>query len=340
MDSAPLFSVIIPIYNSGLFLNKSVNSVLQQSCDDFELILVDDGSTDNSVEIIEDIQKKYPRKVIICKKENGGASSARNFGMHQAHGRYIVFIDSDDMIDPGYLECFRKAILQHNSPPIVIAGFMVVDVNGISTEIISAKEAVITKSTGNLVEEVPLLCLSSPIAKVFQKSIVTDNNIVFNESINIGEDLVFVMDMLCKLEKIISIPKALYQYDKRMGSLSTSYNSVEEELNAENLIVESTVRTMKMYSYKDDAINSFIVQSYRKHAYRILFALYNKGKFKYSFHDRVKIIESIPQEQFQRLKAYLESNSVKGRLISMALNKSIFRISDKLISFIFKYKKA
>ena len=97
-DNRPKISVIIPVYNTGGILGQTINSVLNQTFRDFELILVDDGSTDGSGEVCDSFAQQDPRVVVIHKK-NGGVSSARNLGLENANGDYIGFIDGDDIIE-------------------------------------------------------------------------------------------------------------------------------------------------------------------------------------------------------------------------------------------------
>lgn len=98
----PLISVIIPVYNTETYLDKCVRSVLMQDYDNFELILVDDGSTDSSSQIMDDLAEQDSR-IVVIHKENGGQSSARNVGLDRAKGAYISFVDSDDHVTPDYL---------------------------------------------------------------------------------------------------------------------------------------------------------------------------------------------------------------------------------------------
>lgn len=110
------YSVIVPIYNREKSIKKCVDSILRQSEKDFELILVDDGSTDNSLKICKDFEKTDNR-IIVIHKENGGVSSARNAGIDVARGKYVVFVDSDDYVDNNYLE-----ILSSKDADLVISG--------------------------------------------------------------------------------------------------------------------------------------------------------------------------------------------------------------------------
>ena len=94
----PKVSVIVPIYNVEKYLKKCLDSLVNQTLDDIEIILVNDGSKDNSKQIAEKFANDYPNKIIYLEKENGGLSSARNYGLKHAKGDYISFVDSDDYV--------------------------------------------------------------------------------------------------------------------------------------------------------------------------------------------------------------------------------------------------
>lgn len=98
------FSIIIPVYNTEKYLSRCIESVLNQTYEDYELIIVNDGSTDNSKNIIKEYKEKYPNKIIQVNKKNGGLSDARNKGVKKAKGEYILFLDSDDSFQPGLLK--------------------------------------------------------------------------------------------------------------------------------------------------------------------------------------------------------------------------------------------
>ena len=119
----PMFSVIIPAYNAGKFLEKAVDSVLNQDFDDYELIIVDDGSTDNTLEICNTYAEKFKDKVIVITQSNKGLSGARSSGMKRANGEYLLFLDADDYIEPNSLSTLSDRIIQLNYPDIVIFVF-------------------------------------------------------------------------------------------------------------------------------------------------------------------------------------------------------------------------
>lgn len=109
----PKISVIVPVYNTEKYLEKCIDSILVQGMQDFEIIIINDGSTDNSECIIKRYETKYSDKIKYCNKPNGGLSDARNFGVQKATGEYLCFIDSDDYIDKNLFNNLEKYISQH-----------------------------------------------------------------------------------------------------------------------------------------------------------------------------------------------------------------------------------
>lgn len=110
MMKSPLISIIIPLYNKQNRILKSLNSVLDQDFDNYEIVIVDDGSTDNSVQIVESISDNRLR---IFRKENGGPSSARNYGVQKSQGKWVLFLDADDTLERGALKQVEKDIRKH-----------------------------------------------------------------------------------------------------------------------------------------------------------------------------------------------------------------------------------
>jgi glycosyltransferase involved in cell wall biosynthesis len=151
--SSPLFSIIIPTYNRGGYIAHTIESVLTQICPDFEVIVVDDGSTDNTAEVlrsIEDHRLKY------YKKQNGERGAARNYGMCRAKGRYLTFLDSDDQLYANYLKNAYDSILQNAYPPFLHVGYEVTDENLLSKEKIDYLKS---DDIGIFVKGNPLSCL-------------------------------------------------------------------------------------------------------------------------------------------------------------------------------------
>lgn len=208
-------SVIVPVYNTSKYLKKCLDSILNQTFQDIELILVDDGSTDNSYSILEEYKKKYPKKIVLLQKENGGQGSARNLGLKHAKGDYITFVDSDDTIDKNmYDEMYNLAIKRKYD--IVVCGLQDYYEQNNSTQEISL----------NLKEEVSipealLKSVPSVVNKIYHRSLF--KNMLFNETIWY-EDFPYSMELIVNAKKIGYIDKPFYQYFHRVKSTMHNEN--------------------------------------------------------------------------------------------------------------------
>lgn len=201
-------SVVIPMHNSEDLIGKCIDSILDSTFQDFEIICVDDGSVDNTV---KRVQERYddPRIRIIC-KPNGGVSSARNTGIDNANGKLIAFVDSDDYISGEYIEKLRNSCAYSD---IAICGYFKV-----TTDVSKPVEA--TDFEGSL-EEYCNSCLVSswstgvlfsPWNKMFRLAIIRENNLHFDESISILEDIDFCLRYMKCCSSIISLRDELYYY--------------------------------------------------------------------------------------------------------------------------------
>ena len=208
-------SVIVPIYNAEKFLHYCIDSILNQSFVDFEILLVNDGSTDNSGKISDKYAEKDTR-VKVIHKQNGGVSSARNAGIEAAQGEYICFVDSDDYLESNYLKELIETTKKYPDFDNVWCGFQTVeDYNG------KNKEAVIAKNDTGIscysLEDIMILherwLDASPCNKLFNKRVVVNNNIKFPEDLSLGEDLLFNFEYLDSTKgKIVVINQPLYNY--------------------------------------------------------------------------------------------------------------------------------
>ena len=122
-------SIIVPVYNAENYLEKCLQSVFNQDFDDYEVVIVNDGSTDGSVKVIQKFIRKYNEKIVLIEKENGGLSLARNIGIQKATGEYVTFLDSDDYISTDYLKVLYNTAKKYNSD-MVASGQYKVKENG------------------------------------------------------------------------------------------------------------------------------------------------------------------------------------------------------------------
>jgi len=204
-----MVSVIVPVYNAEKYLHECVDSILAQTFSDFELLLVDDGSTDNSGAICNEYAQSDAR-VRVFHRANGGVSSARNFGIVNAKGEFIVFADADDILPDESLAVRVDAVL-HNDADIVILGYecfgicdcrYVPDGTFLYRDSGSFRQDFRKHSTNGFIE--------SLWNKVYRKSLMA--NLRFDETISYGEDYMFNLGYLSNCNRIMLSPKIVYKY--------------------------------------------------------------------------------------------------------------------------------
>lgn len=221
-NHSPYFSLILPIYNVASYLEDCIRSVLKQDFTDYEVILVDDGSTDESGNLCDFYAEKYPN-IQVIHKENGGLSSARNAGTAAATGRYIWWVDSDDWIEPGALQTLYDAT-EDGAAEIVKFNFYRVGAEKIS--VICAAEPGTYEQMG-LVDMCFLLpgrFSLSAWGHVYKRTFLTEHPFAFVSEREIGsEDYLFNLTAFAAAKKVRVIPEHLYSYRLREGSLTQRY---------------------------------------------------------------------------------------------------------------------
>lgn len=215
----PLVSVIIPCYNLEAYIVECIKSVENQSFHDFEVIVVDDGSKDGSVESIKQYISDSGNSNIelVCKK-NGGASSARNEGMKHANGKYISFIDGDDFINRDYLKNRVEAAIQ-NDADLCVGGIRIYQ-NGTYGEtcILNRNSFDERGEIEKNIDELKFMFID-PIGKLYRREIVQNFNLQFDERLKVAEDLAFALDFFVYVNRLQIIDDCTYNYRIRSDSL-------------------------------------------------------------------------------------------------------------------------
>jgi glycosyltransferase involved in cell wall biosynthesis len=211
------FSIIVPVYNCINELPSCVDSIRRQTESDWELLLIDDGSSDGSSALCDELAEQDER-IRVFHKENGGASSARNLGLQHRRGEYIMFFDGDDTVESDLLEQV-SATLSKSSPELVIFG-MAFDSYSASGQL--EKTELFSVSRAGLVTKEEILSsfsdyfadntLSSACNKVFSGSILQKTGLRFSEEMTLYEDLDFVLRYLPYCDQIACLDRALYHY--------------------------------------------------------------------------------------------------------------------------------
>lgn len=200
------FSIIIPVYNAAQYLEKCLDSILAQTYQNFELLLVDDGSRDGSSAIC-DRYASMDCRIKVFHKSNGGASSARNYGIERSKGQYLVFIDADDYVGLDYLEQFSK-----HDADCVLCGIK--DFDGIDRlEIPNQQHSYQKSDIVNFVnDELWASYIRGPYAKAIRRNVIIYNSIRFNPKIRFGEDALFCIECYFNCKDIQTLKSVGYYY--------------------------------------------------------------------------------------------------------------------------------
>ena len=215
-------SVIVPVYNVEAYLERCVESILQQTYAHFELILINDGSTDSSGQICDHLASQY-ENIKAHHIENAGVSNARNMGIQLATSSWVTFIDSDDFVTQDYLATLASAVEGEN------IGFVIAPLhhikNGIVTDLPPHSGKTELWSTEETMKELLITTRTSffPVAKLFKRDLLADEK--FNTNYHLAEDALFLTELLLKTRcSSVFIDKPVYYYDHREGSATTSVN--------------------------------------------------------------------------------------------------------------------
>lgn len=254
-QDGPLVSVVVPIYNVEKYLEDCLHTVIAQTYKNIEVILVDDGATDNSGKIADKLAKKNKNFVVIH-KNNGGLSDARNAGIRAAKGEYITFVDSDDCIDIIFVENLMQAIME--------SGADIAQCNNSRKlyQLGRGSGKLTTLNGGNAFVELMRFKSISPTAwgKIYKISLFRDNNLEFPVG-RIHEDTAILYKLIYSASKVVCIDKVLYYYRVNNNSIMTAnytkehHNSVtkyHEELD--EFIAKNHIAIEKKVIYKHKAL--------------------------------------------------------------------------------------
>lgn len=310
-------SIIVPIYNAENYLSECINSILEQSYTNFELILVDDGSTDKSIEICKEFNNK-DKRIKYIRKENGGVSSARNVGIRNSSGKYIAFVDSDDYIEKDFL----KNLINYDGYDLIIGGYK--EFYNHKKGVFIENEKIITlknnaKDIDNLVYQNKVnILLYFPWNKLYKRSIIVNNNLYFNENLISSEDTIFTIDYLLFSDRIILIPYNNYIYRFFYNIKSKRQISYEKMDVHINILQNSLMSLESKFNCKLNRIRSMIIYSFAG-----LFKTYLKELDYSSYKSTIKKISK--EKRSLILKNILKQKD-KLNIIKFIYYKIIFSI--------------
>lgn len=303
-------SVIIPAYNAEKTIGRCLNSIINQTYRNFEIIIINDGSIDNTDKIL----RKYnliDSRISFYNKENGGVSSARNKGIDISEGEFITFIDSDDYIDKDYFEKLMD-LIESNTLDFVMCGIKKEDIKGkILSQMIPTQG--IAKNANDIGQQLNFMDKSFVYGKIYRTKIIKNNGIKFNETMSLGEDTLFVMDYLYHVrDGVGSINESLYHYvNADISSLSKKYHSNIKQIY--ETIYEANNRLCGRFEsyiipYKKEVLittmdiqNMYVISSPLTRKERVE----NIRKYMNDLEIRKAYIQSNPKSKIDILRKYL-----------------------------------
>lgn len=252
-----MISVIIPVYNGEKTIKRCINSIINQTYSNLDIIIVNDGSSDNTQFICEEISNNYSF-VKVINKENAGVSEARNTGIEFSKGEYIIFVDSDDIIEADMCE----TLLKNNKKSIMpICGINLVNEAGNIIESLDFNKNGIMDGYLDKNQYLKLFkmdLLNSPCNKLFSAKLIKTYDIRFDKKLSIGEDLIFVMDYLKYIDGFSIINRGLYNYVKsETDSLSVKVYKNMYEIQKElfnkliNPVLNDNIENIDLYNLKE-----------------------------------------------------------------------------------------
>ena len=312
-----MVSVIIPIYNTQKYLKRCMDSVIEQTYQNIEIILIDDGSSDNSLEICKKYQENDKRVYIISGK-NCGVSHARNLGIDKAKGKYLYFVDSDDYLAN---EAIEKMLIEYKmrNNQLVIAGYKEIE-NNLVKEKNWGKQEITNERAKELVLH------ENGVGgylwnKLFVASLIKKNDIKFQEDISVWEDVLFVMQYLNQCDNVIIINDCIYAYCRREGS------AVEHSLYNNKLYTQMTA--MDRIS-KSVYLNNVAKEILKYRRIRCCLGLIRN----------MALRKNIEREKFENIENELKNipkNVIKNLSITDKVSLALIKINPKLFISIYHY---
>lgn len=309
-------SIIVPVYNVELYLEKCLNSLIYQSLKDIEILVVNDGSKDNSQRIIDEFYEKYPEKIVPLIKENGGLSDARNFGLDRATGEYIGFVDSDDYVSETMFEEMYRLAKKHDAE-MVICNLQKVDEHGNITQkltqIPNMPEKIDLKSHLSVFSDLSYFACN----KIFHRKLFQDKR--FKKGVHF-EDIQLVPQLLLKCKTLAQTQNFHYQYLERSDSITKTHT--EKGLDIFRA-VEDVEKAFEKSDYKNcrEALKNF----------QILEGVYTFLAYLAFVKD-----EATYQKMSSELRSFMDKNKLsvlkilkyqrfsKNYIVSLSIKKQIY----------------
>lgn len=334
MKHNDLISIIIPMYNAQKDIIKTVNTLQNQTYKNIEIIIVDDGSTDDSYGLCKS-KFKNDKRIKIFHKENGGVSSARNFGITKAKGEYIQFVDSDDLVESTYCEDLHILIKKGKIDYAICSYIQAQDKNNInyliSDNIYDRNDFIKLFSSS----ENPIY-MNPPWNRIFKSKIIKKHKIKFEENISFGEDFIFNSKYLMFCRKIATTSKILYNYKFQESGLCNKKRKMD-------FYFKNSFKVYEAYeSLLQKNLNPDINKNLNTHFLFVVRNIIENIFFSYPMclEERINVTKKIisSSEVRKRLSTKYKKN-VKNLITYLCIKFKWYRVLEILISMKIKTRK-
>ncbi len=324
MEEMPLVSVIIPVYNVEKYIAKCISSLQRQDYENFEIIVVDDGSPDRSANIIDEMSVKDSR-IRVIHKSNGGVSSARNVGIENSNGEYLMFVDGDDWVEKNYISEFVRFI-KFSSNDIVMNYNYITD-NGLprcyengASNILTRDQAAQCIYNGRIFVAV--------WNKLYKRSFLYNHSIRFREDIWFGEGMLFNIECLAHINNVGVMNKTLYHQEANANSAMRFFNLNSYQCGLKSMKIQKSI----IDKFKPEVLDAWMLHNYQYHQTIIdgLRSTHNEKKYYSVYKEHISLLR-----KNIKIPLRLESSG-KARLkwvlyyISPSLASDLFQIRTKI----------
>lgn len=308
-------SVIVPVYNTEKYLPKCLDSIIAQTLKDIEILVVNDGSTDNSQQIIDGYSSKF-RQIKSFTKENGGLSDARNFGIERAAGEYIAFVDSDDFIDAEMLETMYD-LAQQNKAEIVMCDLEKVNENGKAFRDLPQSPQLPEKLSleDNFTIFGEISCFACN--KIFHKKLFQNHK--FLKGIHF-EDIELIPQLILESNVVAKVNQPFYKYFERQDSITKTHSKKGLDMFKAIANVKSAFENSKYQHQKNELKRFLILQGFYSY---LAYTAYVKDKTlkKYMLEELIKMLK---ENSIKRSDIIFYKRFNENYLFSLPLKKQVF----------------
>lgn len=323
-------SIIVPVYNAEDYLEQCLQSISFQSYKKWECLLVDDGSTDNSG-LICDRMAELDNRFCVLHKENGGVSSARNLGIKEAKGEWIIFVDADDFIGEAYLQGLIGPLLEGNQLDFVHGGCTNYE-NGRISSVNQEYEYYIGEDKGRLFRSFRGLVVS----KLFRTSILREKELLFDEGMKIAEDMAFTMDYLFFVNSYAFVSEKSYYYRRDNENSAThkkKWHGYDQYRQSFIHLYQATVDYTKKFGIKENDYKLRYEQR-ANHYYEMLRSLYHDSHI--TRKKRMQIMKDNAETEYIDLMNYVSPESETYKALRLLKDKKfvLFDIRQLIREFI------